>query len=197
MGVFFRFTENCEVLVARIPFANKVSDEVFEKRAKKIPLEKFMEKFEDEREQLLKELALIKKMNFRNITVLGPVIQFLDGEGYYESGCIIDGKYFPRFHQDFSVRDEAISYGYKRYGKAFMDRIVSKKYLEYPSRARIEILERRRGGIFFPEDALVYLHGEKEISKQEYDQLMELRKTVTSVRNVDSLLQVNKTKKIK
>ena len=149
MGVFFRFTEDGEVLVARIPFVSKVSDEVFEKRAKKISFERFFSKFEEEKEQLLEELALIKKMNFRNVTVVGPIIHFLDGEGYYDTGCMIDEKYFPRFHYELSAREKAIRYGVERYGKEFMEKVISKRYLEYPSESKVAMLEGKRGGIFF------------------------------------------------
>ena len=111
MGVFFRINKEGFVEVARGGFSNKITEKEFEKKSRFISDKKFLSKYKkSEREELEKEIKVVRMIDSYNISMVGPVVQFFIGEGPYPSGCYIGDKYFPGFYENGMIRQEAIKY---------------------------------------------------------------------------------------
>ena len=187
MGVFFRFTKEGNVLVARTASFSKISNKEFEKKAKLISVEKFMGKYNGKtRTQLEEELEGIKVIRDYKISMVGPVIQYLPGEEYFPSGCHVGDRYFGGFYERYHVKEEAIEYGYKFYGENRMEEFIDQEYLQIPKKieeGKWDELERS------PYSLAHFFAGEKEISESEYFELLRIVDKLTQIRDAKNPLQ--------
>ena len=190
MGVFFRFNEEGRIEVVKLPFSRKVSEKDFEEKSKFIDEEVFFSKYPKESETLKKQLEEVKYISNQRISRVGMVMQFLFDEGMVPSGCYVGDKYFPRFHEDGTQRKKAIEYGYRFYGKVFMDEIIKKKYLDNPPddyyKKKMEDYTIYSGSYFFA--------GEEMISEEEYIKYINRLKDLTCIRDARKPLETRTPK---
>lgn len=185
MGVFFRFDKDGLIQVVKLPFSSKISEDEFERKSKIIDEESFFSKYPKEGEMLKEQLREVRYISNMNLSRLGLVMQFLFDEGMVPSGCYVGDKYFPRAHCDGDQRRKAIEYGYRFYGKVFMDEIIKKKYLDNPPddyyKKRMDDYTIYSGSYFFA--------GEEMISEEEYVKYMNKFKELTYIRDAKKPLE--------
>ena len=194
MGVFFRFDEEGKILVANTLFSSTISDAEFKKKAKYINEDKFFSKFKDDKKELLiKELEMIKEINEKELSFVGPVFHFLPNYGFYATGCYVGDAYFVDFHHERNKRNEAIKYGYKYYGKLFMDSIIEEKYLEIPTdNEKMKLIENPKSSQFV---LCTFFSKDIKISEKEYFNNIELRNKLCAIRNVKDMMIEEKVDK--
>ena len=194
MGVFFRFDEEGKILVANTLFSSTISDAEFKKKAKYINEDKFFSKFKDDKKELLiKELEMIKEINEKELSFVGPVFHFLPNYGFYATGCYVGDAYFVDFHHERNKRNEAIKYGYKYYGKLFMDSIIEEKYLEIPTdNEKMKLIENPKSSQFV---LCTFFSKDIKISEKEYFNNIELRNKLCAIRNVKAMMIEEKVDK--
>ena len=104
------------------------------------------------------------------------------GKGFFVDGCYIGEKYFENYYNDGLVAKEAIKYGYTLYGEKFMKKILEQGILDKPSEEyMVEELSPNKPT---PYVRVHFFEGEKEITKEDYfDVLIEVY-NLTKIRNV-------------
>lgn len=186
MGVFFKFTEEGDILVARTAPFKKIDDKEFYKKAKHVSSEKFLSKYSEERGQLEKELEMLTEIYNLKLSIVGPVVQYLPEEGLYPVGCYVGDKYFGGFYESYRVKKEAFEYGNKFFGKDKMDYFIKEGYFLFPN----NISDEKYKVLAYSSYALLlFFAGDEEISEDEYFKLIKIRENLTSIRDARYPLQ--------
>lgn len=195
MGVFFRITDIGTIMVAKTAFSNKISEEEFQKKAKFIPTEKFLAKYNGQvRERLEKEINIVSNINAGNLSRFGAVMIYVWPDYYIFTGCYMGDKYFPDFFQNGYVYKRGMVYAYENYGDEFMDRIIGEKYLDGPLSPGIK--DGFLGPDFDEHGAIHYFFFQEEIDAEEFWKLSEIYKKLTVIRSADKpLLNSNDNRK--
>ena len=158
-------------------------------------IDKFLSKYDDEREQLIKEIKILKKIEEQKLSRIGPRTCYIDGEGVFECGCYIGDRYYEKFYTKHEEYDKAIQYGYNFYGKEFMDEVIEKDLIMYKNSSA----NNYNDDLMSPTANVHYYAGETEISEEMYNEFNEMRKSLTKIRNAENPLNrgIAKTNSIK
>ena len=164
MPLFFKIAEDGRsIYVTRTIFANKIKDGEFEEKSKKISIEKFLSKMPKSMVGKIEEnIKKVQKIYDLKLSVLGSYS--ISNPVTRTSAYIyfVGDKRFVQEYGEEAKRNEefdAISYGYKFYGKEFMEKNKDKL---------------NKGGTH-------YFTGDKEISQKEYDSLKEQFDKLTTI----------------
>lgn len=192
MAIFFRFTSDGRILMAKTLGNKGITEREFMEKAKEITFETLLQycpkeqvdqygiRLESIATHLQTEME-IHRIYKPNLSKIGPVISYNPGEGYYCPGCFVGDRFFEGAYGSETIMKEAIEYGVLFYGKDFMKEIMDKGYLSEPSYQ--ELTSKLYKDIPTPYIKIHFFNHKTEINKEGYDSLLQKEKNFTRIRS--------------
>ena len=166
MAIFFKISyDGKSIDVVKTLISNKVDAFEFTKKAKKVSAEDFLEDFPKEIKDVVEnKINRVCEIQNMKLGMFGVVVNsgLYSNEVYYHVG---DDVFVDYNEGDIKVREEAVKYGIKYFGKEFMEQ-------------NIEMLDRQD---------MRYYSKTNQISKEEYSRLNKELSNLTSIMNVKDI----------
>jgi len=176
MSVFFKIADDGkDVYVVKNMVEKKISEEDFEKSAKRVSVEKFLSEFpevsSEKLEKVINRVQKICEMKLSSVTISSSITPVVMSIRYYYD---VAGKIFRHDYgqlEEFSQKEYAIQYAKEFYGEELANSRI------------IPMIKEDSGSAFFSR--------REEISKEKYEELINEKKELTSIKFIEKKLNTS------